>query len=104
MLDEAHKSAAPLRESLGGAPTRHWAAAVQGSESQEEIDAAAKDYGAAGRRDGGAGNDDARPDHAGPRPRAARRTRAAVRSAFFLMRGIFLDNKKWDEVPDARGY
>ena len=29
---------------------------------------------------------------------------AAVRTAFFLMRGIFLDDKKWDAVPDGRSY
>jgi len=29
---------------------------------------------------------------------------AAIRSAFFMMRGIFLDDKKWDAVPDSRSY
>jgi hypothetical protein len=29
---------------------------------------------------------------------------AGVRSAFFLMRGIFLDNKRWDDTPDGRSY
>ena len=33
-----------------------------------------------------------------------RGNQAAVRSAFLLMRGIFLDPKKWDKVPDSQGY
>ena len=33
-----------------------------------------------------------------------RGNQSAVRSAFFLMRGIFLDAKKWDAVPDSRSY
>ena len=33
-----------------------------------------------------------------------RGNQAAVRSAFLLMRGIFLDAKKWDAVPDSRSY
>ena len=28
----------------------------------------------------------------------------AVSSAFFLMRGVFLDPKKWDDVPNGRIY
>ena len=29
---------------------------------------------------------------------------SGIRSAFFLMRGIFLDKKRWDDVPDSRSY
>jgi hypothetical protein len=29
---------------------------------------------------------------------------SSIRSAFFLMRGIFLDNRRWDEAPDSRSY
>jgi len=29
---------------------------------------------------------------------------AAVRLAFVLMHGIFLDAKKWDAMPDSRSY
>jgi hypothetical protein len=35
---------------------------------------------------------------------AQRANTAAIRSAFFLMRGIFLDKKRWDDVPDSRSY
>ena len=35
---------------------------------------------------------------------AQRANQAAVRSAFVLMHGIFLDAKKWDAVPDSRSY
>ena len=30
---------------------------------------------------------------------------AAISGAFFMMRGAFLDDKKWDDIPDSmRGY
>ena len=102
LLDDAHKSAAPTRDALVNA---HAAigAAIAGNKSQAEIDAAVKQYG----------------QHAaamtGLEMKALaqllqqlepeqRSNGVAVRSAFFLMRGAFLDPKKWDAVPDSRSY
>ena len=102
ILDDAHKSAAPIREAL--TRTRGAiAAAIQANKPQPEIDAAVNHYA---------------------EPAAAmtalemkslaqmlqaldkdqRANAAGVRSAFFLMRGIFLDNKRWDDIPDSRSY
>ncbi len=33
-----------------------------------------------------------------------RQNGAAIRTAFSLVRGMFLDPKKWDEIPEAQGY
>ena len=33
-----------------------------------------------------------------------RANNAAVSAAFFMMRGAFLDSKKWDDIPDGRLY
>ena len=33
-----------------------------------------------------------------------RQNGAAIRSAFSMVRGMFLDEKKWDEIPKAQGY
>jgi len=102
LLDEAHKGAAPTREALASS---HAAigTAIAANKSPAEIDAAVKEYA----------------KHAAamtelemkalaevlmklePEQRA---NGAAIRSAFFMMRGIFLDDKKWDAVPDARSY
>ena len=102
MLDEAHKRAAPLRESLASAHAALGRTAQSG-ESEEAIDTAAKVYGeqaaamaalemaALARIMQGL-------------DQTQRGNAAAVRSAFFLMRGIFLDGKKWDTTPDGKGY
>jgi hypothetical protein len=102
LLDDAHKGAAGTRDALLAAHAA-LGAAIAANKGQAEIDAAAKEYG---------------------RQAAAmsalemktlaqlllqldaeqRGNQSAVRSAFFLMRGIFLDAKKWDAVPDSRSY
>jgi heavy-metal resistance protein len=102
LLDEAHQNAAPTRDALANA---HAAigAAIAANKSQAEIDAAVKQYG---------------------QQAAAMATlemkalaqlilqlnvpqkgnQAAVRLAFVLMHGIFLDPKKWDKMPDLQSY
>jgi len=102
LLDDAHGGAAATRDALIAA---HAAigAAIAANKSQAEIDAAVKQYG----------------QQAAAMTALEMKTLAqvlqqlepeqrsnglAVRSAFFLMRGIFLDPKKWDAVPDSRSY
>lgn len=102
LLDDAHKSAAPIREAL--ATTRAAiAAAIQANKPQAEIDAAVNSYAeqaaamtALEMKTLGQLLQSLDPEQ--------RADSGALRSAFFLMRGIFLDNKKWDEVPDSRSY
>jgi Spy/CpxP family protein refolding chaperone len=102
VLDEAHKSAAPVRAAL----TRTHAAiaaAIQSNKSQEEIDAAVNEYAqqAAAMT---ALEMQALAQVLQTLDQEQRANGAGVRSAFFLMRGIFLDNKRWDDTPDGRSY
>jgi Spy/CpxP family protein refolding chaperone len=102
LLDEAHKGAATTREALVSA---HAAigTAIAANKGPAEIDAAVKQYG----------------QQAAAMATLEMKTfgqlvqqleipqrgnEAAVRSAFILMRGIFLDPKKWDKVLDFQGY
>ena len=102
LLDDAHKGAAGTRDALLAA---HAAigAAIAANKGQAEIDAAVKEYG----RQAAAMSALEMKTLAqlllqlDPEQRA---NQSAVRSAFFLMRGIFLDAKKWDAVPDSRNY
>jgi Spy/CpxP family protein refolding chaperone len=102
LLDDAHKGAAGTRDALLAA---HAAigAAIAGNKGQPDIDAAVKEYG----RQAAAMSALEMKTLAqlllqlDPEQRA---NQSAVRSAFFLMRGIFLDPKKWDAVPDSRSY
>jgi len=102
LLDDAHKGAAGTRDAL---LTAHAAigAAIAANKGQAEIDAAVKEYG----RQAAAMSALEMKTLAefllqlDPEQRA---NQSAVRSAFFLMRGIFLDAKKWDAVPDSRSY
>jgi Spy/CpxP family protein refolding chaperone len=102
LLDEAHKNSAATRDGLLNS---HAAigTAIAANKSQAEIDAAVKQYG---------------------QQAAAMATlemkalaqlilqlnvpqkgnQAAVRLAFVLMHGIFLDPKKWDKMPDLQSY
>jgi Spy/CpxP family protein refolding chaperone len=102
LLDDAHKGAAATREELASS---HAAigAAIAANKGQAEIDAAVKAYA----KQAAAMTElemKALADvltHLEPEQRT---NGAAIRSAFFMMRGIFLDDKKWDAVPDSRSY
>ena len=102
ILDEAHKGAAPTREALSRTRTA-LAAAIVAGKGQPDIDAAVNAYAeqAAAMT---AVEMKALAQVMESLDKDQRANQAGVRSAFFLMRGIFLDNKKWDEVPDARAY
>ena len=96
-LDEAHKSAAPVREAL---LTTHAAlgAAVQAGAAQDAVDAAALAYGAQAAAMARIEMDAvakviaiADPDLQNPQ---------AIQAAFFMARGMFLKSGKWDEIPE----
>lgn len=102
LFDDAHKGAAATREGLFNA---HAAigAAIAANKGQAEIDAAVKQYGQQAAAMAtlemkalGQLMQQLEP--------AQRGNQAAVRSAFVLMHGIFLDAKKWDAAPDSRSY
>ena len=102
IMDEAHKSAAPIREGLISTRAAI-AAAVEGNKSQAEIDAGVNDY--AGQAAAMTAIEMKALAQVVQVLDAEQRGNAAgIRSAFFLMRGMFLDNKRWDDVPDNRGY
>jgi hypothetical protein len=102
VLDDAHKGAAATREAL---QTSHAAiaAAIAANQSQADIDAAVKQYGQQAAAMA-ALEMKALAQVLQQLDAEQRANQAAVRSAFFLMRGIFLDGKRWDTVPDGRGY
>jgi hypothetical protein len=96
-LDEAHKSAAPIREAL---LKTHAAlgAAVQAGASQADVEAAARAYGEQAAAMARVEMDAlakvlaiADPELKNPQ---------AIQAAFFMARGMFLKNNKWDEIPE----
>ena len=102
LLDDAHKNAASNREGLLSA---HAAigAAIAANKNQAEVDAAVKEYGLQAAAMAALEMKTlAQLLHQLEPPQ--RTNGQAIRTAFFLMRGIFLDAKKWDAVPDSRSY
>jgi len=102
LLDDAHKGAAATREALASS---HAAigAAIAANTGQAEIDAAVKEYA----KHAAAMTElemKALADVLMKLEPEQRTNGAAIRSAFFMMRGVFLDDKKWDAVPDSRSY
>jgi len=102
LLDDAHKAAAPTREALASSHAAI-ATAIAANKGQAEIDAAVKQY--AQQAAAMASLEMKTLAQMLTQLEPEQRTNgAAVRTAFFLMRGIFLDDKKWDAVPDGRSY
>jgi Spy/CpxP family protein refolding chaperone len=102
LMDDAHKSAAPAREGL--VRTRAAvAAAVQGNKSAAEIDAAVKSYAEQSAAMAGV-EMKALADIMKVLDATQRANNAAISRVFFMMRGAFLDNKKWDDIPDGKMY
>ena len=102
ILDDAHKSAAPVREGLTRTRAAI-AAAIQASKEPTEVDRATSDYAeqAAAMT---ALEMTTLAQVIQTLDQAQRGNSAGIRTAFFLMRGIFLDKKRWDDVPDSRSY
>jgi len=98
-LDVHYKNSAAVRAALKKARA-DLGAAVVGSKPQAEIDAATKAYA------------DATAAMADLEMKALADVRALlttdqqpkIQPAFNLMRGIFLDDKKWDEIPEIKAY
>jgi Spy/CpxP family protein refolding chaperone len=100
ILDTAHKGAAPIRAEL--AKTRAaLAAAVQGNQGDAAIEAAAKTY-AAQVSAMTAAEMKALAEILSPLKPEQRQQ--GTSPAFYLMRGIFLDDRRWDEIPPVRMY
>jgi Spy/CpxP family protein refolding chaperone len=98
-MDAAYKEAAPVRAQL--TKTRAALAAAIQSKDQAQIDAAAKSYGAQATA------------MTEIEMKALAQILGAVKPeqktqgtapTFYLMRGAFLDDKKWDEIPEIKGY
>ncbi len=102
ILDDAHQKGAPIREGL----TRTRAAivaAIQANGTQTEIDAAVGSYA-----EQAAAMTVLEMEAFAQVLRAIEPDQRANldggRSAFYLMRGMFLDSKNWNAVPDLRLY
>ena len=102
LLDDAHKAAAPTRDALASSHAAI-ATAIVANKGQAEIDAAVKQYGQQAAAMASLEMKTLAQLLTQLEPEQ-RTNGAAVRTAFFLMRGIFLDDKKWDAVPDSRSY
>jgi hypothetical protein len=102
ILDGAHQSAAPVRDRLT-ATRAALGAAIIGGKPPAEVDAAAAAYGepAAAMT---AIEMQALADVLKAMTPEQRQNGAAIRTAFSMVRGMFLDPKKWDEIPKAQGY
>jgi Spy/CpxP family protein refolding chaperone len=102
ILDDAHKGAAPVRDALANA-REAIAAAIQANKRQAEIDAAVSSYAeqAAAMT---AVEMKALAQVVQALDPEQRANANGMRTAFFLMRGMFLDSKRWDSVPDQRSY
>lgn len=99
LLDEAHKSAAPIRDGLAKTHA-DIAVAIQGNKGQAGIDAAAKSY--ADQAAAMASLEmKALADVMKLLTETQRENNAAVSAAFFMMRGALLA-KKWDDIPENR--
>jgi Spy/CpxP family protein refolding chaperone len=102
ILDDAHKSAAPIRDAL----TRTHAAigtAIQEGKGDAEIDAAVQAYAeqAAAMT---AVEVKALADVMKTLNERQLANNAAISRAFFSLRGAFLDPKKWDDIPSGKLY
>jgi hypothetical protein len=102
IFDEAHKSAAPVREQLAAARSAI-VAALQAGAPQTEMDAAVKAYAEV------AGTMTALEMTSLGKAlqtldKSALSNTTALQSAFFLTRGMFLNKDRWDAVPEYQGY
>jgi hypothetical protein len=102
ILDAAHQNAAPVRDRLTAARAALGSTIISG-QPQAGLDAAAKAYGepAAAMT---AIEMQALADVLKALTPEQRQNGAAIRAAFSMVRGMFLDPKKWDEIPKAQGY
>ncbi len=101
LMDEAYKSALPVREGLTKTHA-DIAAAIQGNKGQEAIDAATKAY--AGHATAMMAIEvKALAAIMKELTEAQRANNAAISQTFFSLRSAFL-NKNWNDIPDGRNY
>lgn len=102
VLDDAYKGAASSRDAL---LNTHAAigAAIAANKGQADIDASVKQYGQQAAEMASLEMKTLAQLMQQLEP-AQRANGSAVRSAFFLMRGAFLDPKGWDKAPGPQGY
>lgn len=101
-LDDAHKKAAPVRQQLAAARAAI-AAAIDAGKSPADIEAALTTYGTQVTAMA-AEEMKALTAVAGLLTPEQRSNTAALQGAVYFMRGIFIDDKKWNVVPDGRAY
>jgi hypothetical protein len=94
VLDEAHKSAAPVRDAL---LKTHAALGATGL-SQAEVDAAAQAYAAQAATMARIEMEAIAKVLAVADPQL--QNPAAIQAAFYMARGMFLKSGKWDEIPE----
>ena len=102
ILDDGHKNAATIRGQLATARAAI-AAAIQAGKPQSDIDALVRDYAvhvtAMTSAEMKALADITRVLNDEQKTNAS-----ATQSALYLMRGMFINDKKWNITPDGRGY
>jgi Spy/CpxP family protein refolding chaperone len=97
-LDAAYKGA----DSAALKTTRtDLGAALQGGKAQAEIDAAARAYAAQAAAMAEA---EMKALAQVLTPLRPEQRAQGTMTAFYVMRGIFLDDKKWDEIPEMKAY
>ena len=102
-IDDAFKAATPIRAELTNARLA-LVAAVAAGKPQADLDAAAKAYGAQSAALADA-EMKALAQMIGMLNAEQAKNNAAISGAFFLMKGAFFDDKKWDDIPDnMKGY
>ncbi len=102
LFDEAQKSAAPMRQALK--TTRDGlAAAIAAKAAPADLDQAVRAYATPVAAMTNL-EMKALADMLKSLLPAQRANQGAVQTAFFMMRGMFLDEKKWDKTPDGRAY
>jgi Spy/CpxP family protein refolding chaperone len=102
ILDDAHKSAAPVREQLR-ATRDALSAAIMTNAGQAAVDQATQAY-AAQATAMTAIEMKALAGVLGVVTPEQRNRPNAVRTAFFLARGMFLDDRRWNAIPEPEGY
>jgi hypothetical protein len=98
LIDDAYKAAAPIRAELTKARMALVTAITTGK-PQADIDAAAQAYGAQSAALADA-EMKALAGLIGALNEEQAKNNAAISGTFFLMRSAFVDDKKWDDIPD----
>jgi Spy/CpxP family protein refolding chaperone len=102
ILNAAHKSAAPVRKELTSTRNAISAAVMTGAD-QAAVDQAINAY-AAQTTAMAAIEMKALAQVLQALGPEQRQNTTGIRTAFFLFRGMFLDDRRWNTIPESRGY